>query len=66
MPETIDELRHTLDLADEHTKMLMERIAHLEKCILENHAADSEVIESLRRRNDDLLRQVQVINPLAR
>ena len=30
MPETIEELRHTLDKADEHTKMLMERIEELE------------------------------------
>ena len=30
MPETIKELRHTLDLADKHTEMLMRRIDELE------------------------------------
>lgn len=30
MPETLEELRQTLDKADEHTAMLMERIKVLE------------------------------------
>lgn len=30
MPETIEELQHSLDLADEHTAMLMKRIQELE------------------------------------
>ena len=29
MPETIEELRHTLNLANEHTEMLMKRIEEL-------------------------------------
>lgn len=33
MPETIEELRETLDRADQHTAMLMKRIEELEAAL---------------------------------
>lgn len=60
MPETIEDLNRTIDMADDHTAMLMEHIKRLEAALVksvETDLAQRVEIESLKIQLADIKKE---------